>query len=368
VQGLDLFGRATDLMDYDPQPDLPDFILRHPDRFLKYAPRHPLLTPLPHTPPREARIEAHARKFVPLDSPFSANACCAHRTGSLSSSSSSSSPEGEPCRVMLAIGIVSHARHVQRRDAIRGTWLARLYDSNLGPFIRHRFIVGLDDGRIRHEVLEEARRSGDLLIMNLTESYAHVHNKEIAAFVWGIEACGAHHVLKANDDVYLDLPPVMQELINRGPASLYAGHFMGHADLLIPRPELVDSASRKTLTMDIGEFPYNNLPHFAQGNAVILSRALAEDVAAYAYKPWFPPLPGDIQIGMIVGQRGQGVVRLPIQTDFSLDGKPVSCRDGSAFQFDIGVDAMRVLHDNVVNGRPRCLNVSAWTTRKFWGG
>jgi hypothetical protein len=87
--------------------------------------------------PCGARIEAHARKFVPLDSPFSANACCAPRPGS-----SSSSEKGGPCRVVLAIGTGSHARHRQKRDAIRETWLARLYDSNLGPFFRHRFIVG----------------------------------------------------------------------------------------------------------------------------------------------------------------------------------------------------------------------------------
>ena len=135
----------------------------------------------------------------------------------------------------LAVGVVSAIGNFERRLAIRDTWF-RLYSdvhshhtSDSMPVVRYRFFIGLDTkGQIPPDVQAESSEFGDIAIVNCTDTYDHLVNKVIALFRWGARICGAWLVVRANDDVYLDLEPIVTHIMTNGyaPVGIYAGHFI----------------------------------------------------------------------------------------------------------------------------------------------
>lgn len=105
----------------------------------------------------------------------------------------------------------------------------------------------------------------------------------IELFRWGVEHCGAYWVARANDDVYLRLQPTLELLMQHPPVNLYAGLLIEGDSMVVPRPELFNATKEsiyrdtKSWTFDLQDYPSHKLPSFAQGNAFILSRDLAEE-------------------------------------------------------------------------------------------
>jgi hypothetical protein len=201
------------------------------------------------------------------------------------------------------------------------------------------------------------------LVVENPETYANVYYKEVATFRWGVEACGAWLVLRANDDVYLDLLPVLIDMQKRGPRGVYAGYFMHEVSIL--RPGAGEGHGRSVI-VNPGQYPFVRYPPFAQGNAVLVSRDVAEKVAALSRDVRYPRLPGDVAVGVVVSQMGPSVEPIHLAADFAPDGALVRCNDSSALHFDLPVQAMRDIHANVVHGRPRCQVRSLWWWWWWW--
>jgi hypothetical protein len=124
--------------------------------------------------------------------------------------------------VAFALGIITAPRHVKHRAAIRKTWL-RLPNKYNHTFV-YRFFIGTQhDGTVDPKVSKEADQFGDIVVIGAREGYANIKYKAIAIFRWGVRQCGAYYVMRANDDVFLRLEPLMAKLYSQPPTLVYAG-------------------------------------------------------------------------------------------------------------------------------------------------
>lgn len=232
---------------------------------------------------------------------------------------------------ILALGVVSARDHDLARLAIRETWLDE-------EGVAAKFFVASTTKR-DSSLDAEIQLFDDVHVMNMTESYYSTVEKVIAIFKWGIST-GAHYVARANDDVYLRLRPTMNKLFEFPPSRIYAGLFVHNA-----KP-VRDNGGFKSWAVSRTDYPANVYPTFAQGNAYILSRDLAEIVASTAKTT---TLPDDVLIGLIVDAIRPRFVDVP--TDYEFEGRWTRCKDSSFWHFNIHYEHMYDLHSTSLDVR-----------------
>ena len=270
-----------------------------------------------------------------------------------------------PPGAAVAVGIVSALGNRARRDALRRTWLTlpsiAVPSLPSGSF-EYAFFLGLDSSRqIPPHVVQEMNEFHDIVVVDIVDTYKNMIYKVVALETWGSRACGASYVLRSNDDVYLNLSVLFRSLLQQVPAGIYGGYFL--SDVLVLRPDgggdaaaaAAEVAPEKSSAVPVSVYPSDVYPVFAQGNAYVLSRDMAEVVVGLSEEPWRRLFADDILVGLLMdGRRARMVM---IQADFAPDGGRNECREGSVFQFDIGVEAMDRMYFNDVNGRPHCEGV-----------
>lgn len=274
---------------------------------------------------------------------------------------------GAKTEVAFAVGIVSAAKNFDRRAAIRGTWLNHSRYSNV---TEHRFFIGSIEGAHSDKILAEAELHRDMIFIGAADTYKMITYKVVALFQWGIEQCGAHYVIRTNDDVYLRLDAIFAELTKSPPVRVYAGHMYPEGAAVVVRPGDADyqcfneadcTTKAKTLaavTVSHGTYPSDIYTAFAQGNAVVLSRDLAEVIASLVHKPWVNFFADDLLIGMLVAFYQPRV--LNIKADTSTHSGPTLCTDDSVNHFDIGPESMYLVHQNMQSGRRRCSGIDVF--------
>jgi hypothetical protein len=130
---------------------------------------------------------------------------------------------------ILLIYILSTAKNFQRREAIRRTWARKKDYQQLNEtcFI---FIVGLstNDSKLPYhgDIQREAAIYGDIVQLNIKETYQNVVYKEVGALKWSyIYASQIPFLFKTDDDLVLDsllLSDIVKFLIhNRTDHSIY---------------------------------------------------------------------------------------------------------------------------------------------------
>jgi hypothetical protein len=101
---------------------------------------------------------------------------------------------------------VSSRTNWELRKTIRETWLRHAELAEMeGRDItwEYAFFVGLDsDGYVGKEVVDEMNEFGDVVVVNVEDTYRNMINKVVAILEWG-ESCKATYIARANDDVYL---------------------------------------------------------------------------------------------------------------------------------------------------------------------
>ena len=124
--------------------------------------------------------------------------------------------------VAFALGIISAPSHSTHRSAIRKTWL-RLPNKYNQTFT-YRFFVGTQqDGAISKRLAAESSKYGDIAVIGAQEGYGNIKYKAVGIFRWGVRKCGAYYVMRANDDVFLRLEPLMTALYATPPTLMYSG-------------------------------------------------------------------------------------------------------------------------------------------------
>eukprot|EP00940_MAST-03C_sp_MAST-3C-sp2_P002164 g2164.t1 len=273
--------------------------------------------------------------------------------------------DGSPGKVAIAVGIVSGADNARRRDVARKTWLRRA-TASLGHVMEYRFFVGIGETSISpsKDLLEEAERYEDIAFIPVEESYANITYKVVALFDWGVRRCGAYYIVRANDDAYIRLDVIYNQIRQHPPVGIYAGHMFQKGSAIVVRPKdaryacedarecAVRDKTASNQAVTEAEYPASAYTAFAQGNMVLLSRDLAEEVASIRSKPWVSFLADDLLIGMLVAKWRPTMIH--IQADIGLHGYPTKCRDDSVNHFDIGPRSMRLLYDSDSANIPPC--------------
>lgn len=121
-----------------------------------------------------------------------------------------------PSNQTLLILVCSAVENIDRRKAIRSTWgdAARL--TAVGA--RLVFVVARTDPArsppgIERRVAAEHRRRGDVVQADVVDDYVNLTAKTAAALRWAARACPrVRHVMKSDDDVYVDVPALTRRL------------------------------------------------------------------------------------------------------------------------------------------------------------
>mmetsp|Transcript_16569 Transcript_16569/g.46247 ORF Transcript_16569/g.46247 Transcript_16569/m.46247 type:complete len:761 (-) Transcript_16569:85-2367(-) len=125
--------------------------------------------------------------------------------------------------VDLLVGILSACDSAGRRDIVRQTW-QRLQTAQHGTW-RAVFVLGNCDSQA---VMEEQQRYGDLLFTSPKESYYVLTRKVLEFFSYAVSV-NASYALKTDDDAFIFIDRVLQELKGMDSTCLYWGsHSRGY--------------------------------------------------------------------------------------------------------------------------------------------
>ncbi|NXI84436.1 B3GT6 galactosyltransferase, partial [Rhipidura dahli] len=129
----------------------------------------------------------------------------------------------------LAVVVLSGPKYSERRSIIRSTWMASLRREPQGH-VWSRFVVGtagLGPEELRNLELEQNRHRDLLLLPELRDSYENLTAKVLATYVWLDSHLDFRFALKADDDTFVRLDVLLEELRAKEPRRLYWGFFSG---------------------------------------------------------------------------------------------------------------------------------------------
>ena len=121
-----------------------------------------------------------------------------------------------PCRDAIGVTglflvIISAPSYFDKRDVIRKTWLSQLLKSNATDtpalkLVGHGFVIGLTgNGDTQKRIDEESAVHGDILQVNMIDTYENLTHKVVGALNWINSHCSrVDFVLKVDDDVYVN--------------------------------------------------------------------------------------------------------------------------------------------------------------------
>ncbi|XP_056364098.1 beta-1,3-galactosyltransferase 6 [Oenanthe melanoleuca] len=130
---------------------------------------------------------------------------------------------------LLAVVVMSGPKYSERRSIIRSTWMAAARQAPHGH-VWSRFVVGtagLGAEELRSLELEQSRHRDLLLLPELRDSYENLTAKVLATYVWLDAHLDFQFALKADDDTFVRLDVLVEELRAKEPRRLYWGFFSG---------------------------------------------------------------------------------------------------------------------------------------------
>lgn len=113
--------------------------------------------------------------------------------------------------MFLLIMVPSAVSNFQQRNAIRSTW-GNLSSTNHTVILK--FVLGKSKWGL-HQNLAGVENSiyNDILFTDISETYENLSKKSIALLRWASTNCqGVRHLLKIDDDMFLNLPRLLDEL------------------------------------------------------------------------------------------------------------------------------------------------------------
>ena len=127
--------------------------------------------------------------------------------------------------------IISDPKQVERRATIRQTWL-NVPDRNLRKEFLPLFVLGTENlsEDVSQKMTEENASHQDLLLLPIYESYSMLTNKVLSTLVQVERNVKFSFLLKVDDDTFVNLPILLDELKNANyERGLYWGFFDGRA-------------------------------------------------------------------------------------------------------------------------------------------
>ena len=134
----------------------------------------------------------------------------------------------------LVILIISHPKNLERRTAIRQTWL-NIKDNSLRKDVLALFVVGNENlsDAVSRELNHEISNNDDILVLPIQETYNTLTKKVLTSFVQIERNVKFSFLLKVDDDSFVDLASMVDELKNSNyNQGLYWGFFDGRAPVI----------------------------------------------------------------------------------------------------------------------------------------
>ena len=134
----------------------------------------------------------------------------------------------------LVILIISHPKNLERRTAIRQTWL-NFKDNSFRKDVLALFVVGNENlsDAVSKELNHEISNNDDILVLPIQETYNTLTKKVLTSFVQIERNVKFSLLLKVDDDSFVDLASMVDELKNSNyNQGLYWGFFDGRAPVI----------------------------------------------------------------------------------------------------------------------------------------
>ena len=176
----------------------------------------------------------------------------------------------ENSSVDLVVMVVSGIKNFLRRMAIRNTWGSDVHERLAKA--RLLFLVGRSsDMHFQPQIEKESKLFNDIIQTNVEDKYENLTNKSLAMVQWVRDFCsGAKFVLKTDDDMYINLPNLLKELL-----LLHEIHFF-FCYVFKGAPPVRDKNSKWYISME--EYKYSYFPKYCSGTAYAFSANTATDL------------------------------------------------------------------------------------------
>ncbi|XP_078374165.1 beta-1,3-galactosyltransferase 5-like [Oculina patagonica] len=192
--------------------------------------------------------------------------------------------------------------NAERRAMIRQTWgnFKRTHIRGDQPW-KIVFMMGkASSSEMNKSIMAEHEKYGDLLIGDYTDGYRNITTKLLMAFQWASKI-RCNYILKTDDDVYIDIPKLIEWLnVNGDPSSFYGG-------VLYSGIVVRDETHRHFVAED--ELPLNRYPMFCKGAMFVVSWSLVPKMVELSRKVTRIP-PDDAYVGILANQLGIYPVRI----------------------------------------------------------
>jgi hypothetical protein len=188
--------------------------------------------------------------------------------------SSHSCPVNISASKNLFIALISAPGHFQQRNNIRKTWhvhLKKLEISKLLGWVRIGFFLGLtDNSTIQKRVKEESQSHGDVIQIEMDDSYRNLTLKGIAVLNWVRQNCPkVDLVFKVDDDVYVNVHNLVHFVTSNYQSnySLFGYPNFGFYPI---RMELGYDQGYTKWDLTYEEYPWGNYPNYVNGPAYFM--------------------------------------------------------------------------------------------------
>ena len=163
---------------------------------------------------------------------------------------------------LLVVVILSPPNGTERRNAIRKTWIKGYQERPQGVLVKFSIgISGLSEQALSNLANEQENFNDLMLLHNVYDSYSNLTKKVLNSFVYANSNYKFFYILKSDDDSFLSLDVILEELAERkSNQSYYWGYIIDRA--------IVHTEGKYA---EHKWFLSNNYLPYAQGIAYVLS-------------------------------------------------------------------------------------------------
>jgi len=235
----------------------------------------------------------------------------------------------------LFVGIMSGPKYRSRRDSVRKTWLQDGWIKK--GLVKAKFVIGFTGSEAEDQgIKEEASKEGDILLVDIKETYYNTTLKSFSILDHGSRVENAQYIMKTDDDSIVFFQRLLHFLLQCGTPLSY----MGVITSIMPPVR----NPKNPWYISYEDYPDMYYPPYASGAGYVLSRELALAITDPVHRKEMKNFPfEDVCVGFWVKQVRE---RLQVEVDYINSGLFQSTKCS-----DIGFDAHYVRTDQ----RMRCI-------------
>ncbi|KAK3609863.1 hypothetical protein CHS0354_015054 [Potamilus streckersoni] len=171
----------------------------------------------------------------------------------------------------LMIVVCSGVENLEARFAIRNTWGSYILDNNITSKLV--FLLGKGDNSfMQPQIQKESQLYGDIIQGDFQDSYRNLSLKSVFMLHWIKNYCSnSIFVLKTDDDVFVNIPNLLETLSSRSKGDRYIlGFVFDNA-----QPDQNPNSKWYTPSKD---FPEKVYPRYCSGAAYVLTSNITNDL------------------------------------------------------------------------------------------